>query len=319
MTFYGILLPLQHKYENMENNDVTEELKQRGFRSCVATAMRSVFGNLLPLAKDKWKVFAPLAVALAVLHTWLDNISAGMTYVGFEFHGVQFAIITILAVVVYLLLGAGFFAVINRRSLAWNLKRELFLVPVNLLFVILFMIVAVAAGVGITTMHTDPNKVPLLDAILVSMVTLPLFLVFYLPMSYVNCRYMFEPQMKLRRQFGESYGAGMRSWGFIFAASFLAALCCLVMTVVLCLPALVIQVILNVSAYGKAAYGDPVGLPSYFVAIDLVVSLYSSVVYVVMGLFTAYTLYYIYQTVGYRRNMRIERKKQKMLAEQNEQ
>lgn len=300
----------------MEDNETNKEMKLRGFRSCVATAMQTVFGNITGLIKGNWKMLLPLTVILAIIHTCFDCIMPGIMYVGFEFHGIQLMIISVLSFVANFLAYVLAYSIVNKQGIAWNLKRLLWLLPINVAFAIMFVLLGIAASFIYAYLSKDPAQIPLLSIIAIFLLTVPVAVIFCLPMMFVNCRYMMEPKLKLRKSFGESYAAGMRSWGFIFATYFAASLCSMIIATVLCSPAIIINTVLNVSSYGTAAYGDPSGLPSYLVPLDFVVSLYTSAIYITLLLFITYTGYYVYQTVSCKLIARNERKN--MLSETTE-
>lgn len=283
-------------------------MKLRGFRSCVSTAIRAVFGNLTELIKENWKMLLPLIVVMAALRTCFDNIMPGMMYVGFEFKGLQLMIISVLSLITYFLAYAVAYSIINKQGVVWNIKRLLWLLPVNIAFAMTFVILGIVAGLIYTYFCKNPAQIPILNIIVVFLLASPIAFIFCLPVTFVNCRYMMEPELKLRKSFGESYAAGMRNWGFIFITYFVATLCSMLICAVLCSPSIIIQTVLNVSSYGTAAYGDQSGLPLYFMPLDFIISLYSSTVYMIILLFVTFTGYYVYQTVSCRLIARKEMK-----------
>lgn len=299
----------------MEDNKTNMEIKLRGFRSCVSTAMRTVFGNITNLIKGNWKMLLPLIILMAAINTCFDSIMPGIMYVGFEFHGLLLLTISILLIIAYFLAYAVAYSIINKQGIMWNIKRLLWLLPVNFAFALTFTILGLIAGFIYASFSKNPMQIPLLNMIGIFLLTVPVAVIFCLPLAFVNCRYMVEPKLKLRKSLWESYAAGMRNWGFIFITYFAAILCSMILAAVLCSPTIIIQTVLNVSSYGTAAYGDLSGLPSYFIPLDFVISIYSSMIYVIILLFTTYTGYYVYQTVICKLLARKEMRKQ--LADSN--
>lgn len=281
----------------MEDIEKNTDMKLRGFRSCVATAMQTVFGNIVKLAKENWKIILPLILTMAVINTCSDYIMPGIMYVGFEFHGKLLMTIVILSLITNFLSYSLAYSIVNKQGFVWNIKRLLRLLPLNIAFVIAYIILGVAASFIYASLSKNPAQIPLLNILGIFLLIVPVGIIFSLPLTFINCRYMVEPKLRLRKFFKEGYAAGMRNWGFIFVTYFVATLCCVIIAAVLCSPTIIIQTVLNVSSYGTAAYGDPTELPSYFFLLDFMVSLYSSAIYMTLLLFATYTGYYVYQTI----------------------
>lgn len=273
------------------------DFKIRGYRSCISSAFYAVTNNLRALTLAHWRMFLLLIVCMSALDVWVQYILPGATYVGFELKRGQMMAACAFAFIVYLVVSSTLMSVINRRTLLWNVVRNIKLIPVNLLMFLVYIVLTVVCSVIYIRCSDNPTRILLFNIFALAALLLVVYFVIALPMSYVNMKYMMEPGAKMRRMFFSSYKAGMRSWGFIFVVLFLAMLCVTMAYSVICVPVLVMQLIQNISSMGMATNGDSAGLPWYFMLLYFVISLCVSFVKIYLQLFLVYAMYYVYQTI----------------------
>ncbi len=278
-------------------NETGKEYRKRGYRSCVSAAIHDTANTLRHTTKRTLLCLAAAVVAMSALYTWMLTLIPGVMYVGFEFKGTQFAVCSALMAVLAFAVGASLFSAVNGKTAAWNILRGMKLIPVNLLFLILYALVG--AGCCLAYLYTKQNmaEVKLTTLLEIYAMVSPLLFVFMLPMTYVNTKFMLEPETKIRKTFRRAYAAGFRSWGFTFATVFLAALCIFIADAILCLPAYISLLIENIAAYGTAAYGDATGLPTTFYAMSFAIFIFAVAVRISIQVFATHTAKYIYQTV----------------------
>lgn len=281
----------------MEKEEIKNNMKRRSYRSCISSAYREVKNNLLSITQGYWKLFAVVAVIQGLLSAWMSTLTAGAMYVGFDFKGFQLSICTVLQLATFIALYGSIFTLINGKGIWWNIKRFVKTLPTSILFVAIYLIIAAIAAYVYILSSKDPANIPIINLIVIACLILPILMIITIPLTFVYCKYMVEPKMKLRRNFFRSYINGFRSWGFMFITIFLSTLCIMLFTLVLCLPEYVLAIIQNIAAYSSAANGDPLGLPSYLPAINFIASTWGSMVRIYTVVFYTYVVYYMYQTI----------------------
>ena len=281
----------------MDREEKKEEYRKRGYRSCVSSAMRDTLSSLHRTTKGHLLCFVVAAAAVSALYTWMLTLMPGMAYVGFEFKGMQFAVSSLLMVVLAFVVASSLFSMVNGKKVAWNIRRGLKLVPINSVFLILYVVLGAVFCFAYMFTRQNVAEIKLTTLLGLFGLALPLLLVFVLPMIYVNVKYMLEPDSRIMGIFRSSYAVGFRSWGFLFATMFLVSLCIFIADVVICLPAYLLVLIENISAYGIAAYGDSVSLPAAFYIASFFIFLFVSLVRICLQIFFTHTVSYVYQTV----------------------
>lgn len=288
----------------MEKETIETNLKRRSYRACVADAYRSTRDNLWKMTKKYWKLIAVAVVVQGALSSWMSSLSMGITYVGFEFKGVQFMLCAALTTIATFVEFAAMYFLANGKSMLWNIKRMLRLVPLSLLATLIYLILAAGASFVYVMLDKDPANIPLTRLLTIALLVLPVFSIFYLPLSFAFNRYMFEPESKLLKTLKPSYAAGFRSWGFIFITLFLSALCAFIYLFIFSIPTSVLAGVRSVAAVSSIMNGDPVGLPSYLWVFDFIGGVWGNLVTIYAWAFSVYVLRNIYETVKCKMNDR---------------
>lgn len=271
--------------------------KRRSYRSCIAEAYRHVAGNLWTITKRNWRWFLGLALVGGLLANWEDSVVRSATYVGFDSSPLQMLLLTVVQVAYNFALAAVVYGLINGKNVLHNVRRLLNTVPMVLAFLLAIAAFAVAALVAYALCGKNPEVVPaslVAGGILVAFVVA---LAVILPAGVVVCKYMVEPQAKLRKIFRKTFASAFRAWGFIFVTLFLAQLCVFIVYFAACLPNLLLHLAYSLSAYGMASMGDPDGLSAGFYVLRGICSFFSSGVMIYLMAFMTYALYFVYQTV----------------------
>lgn len=302
----------------METEETNTSTKVRGVRSCVADALKTVTKNFVQISKARWKPFLILSVTFAILKTWGDGLQAGVLFVGYELKTTQSIVSFLLSVIAGLMFWAVVLSIINNRSYKWNMLRLLKILPSNLSMMAASLFVGIAASTAyVMALGTAQTPIALVIA-----AGLPAFfimsLLLYVPMTYVSCRYMIEPSLSLRKSFWKTFGEGFRGWGFMFLTILALFFCISLITLTLGLPSITMWAITMMSQWGVAAYGDPTGLPEYYVAIDFVANLYFYLLFIYMSIFSTKALCHATQTVTYKNKIRKELKAKAKAAKTEE-
>lgn len=281
----------------MDIEENKERYKKRGYRSCVSSAMYDTITSLRGVTKRRLFCFVAVAVVMSALYTWMLTLMPGAVYVGFEFKDWQFLVCTILIVMLVFVVASSLFSILNEKRAIWNICRGLKLVLLNFFFLILYIIFCAFCCLAYMFIQQNESEIKLATLLGVFGLSLPLLFAFVLPMIYVNAKYMLEPNCRIMGIFRYAYTVGFRSWGFLFATIFLVSLCVLIADTVLCLPAYLLVLIENISAYGTAAYGDPAFLSVTFYVVSFFIFLFVSLVRICLQIFFTRTVGYVYQTV----------------------
>ena len=276
----------------------TKEFKRRSYLSCISAAYRFVAGDFLNIYKSNWKIFFTFAVASGILGTWGMTLAPGATYIGIDLEPTELTLCGVLVAVLNLVLAAAAYSGINKRGNTWNIMRSLKFLPFALAFVLLYAVITAVACFMYLSQIKDPASVPLLTVLGIAGCVGLVWIFVCLPLSYVNVKYMVEPETDLTKIFGSSYVVGIRHIWFIFTTNFLAVLCACIVRLVLCLPVFVMLFALNISSFGTAAYGDESGMPGYFIPLYLLFSLVAGLVDVYIAVFVIRVNYHVYETIG---------------------
>ena len=273
----------------------------RGYRSCVYSAMCEMIHSLRSTNKKNILVYSVMAVLMASLSTWMLFLTPGAMYVGTEFKGGQIVLCSTLIIAFGLIIMSFFYGKINNKGTIWSLIRCLKLIPINIVFVIVYILISIISCYVYLSFVTNAVDVKLITILGIFGVISPLLFAFMLPMVYVNTKSLMNQDCSISRSFRQSYVEGSRNWGFIFATCFLAILCYFIVDFLACIPFYIIQLIYNIAVYGEIAYNDSVGLPTYFGVMTFFMAFFSSFVRLFLFTFIVYVNYNIYQTIECRK------------------
>ncbi len=213
------------------------------------------------LKKTWWAVLADAVMTALCLYIRFPN--KGLHDWGEESPMASFVlqtVIYVLCAVTGILTGAAFWRWVNRKTLWQNLKRYLAIRVVSDL-------VACVVALGISWAGTAVGG-PVAKATVVLSVVMTL--VVLLPFGYLQPRLMLLGEGEKLHPW-RSYVTGIRHGGSIFMLGFLGTLIVAVVTCVLFIPAVILYGAQTLSQLG-ALDGDPLGTPSYFTPLLLVVT-----------------------------------------------
>ncbi len=213
------------------------------------------------LKKTWWAVLADAVMTALCLYIRFPN--KGLHDWGEENPMASFVlqtVIYVLCAVAGILTGAAFWRWVNRKTLWQNLKRYLAIRVVSDL-------VACVVALGISWAGMAVGG-PVAKATVVLSVVMTL--VVLLPFGYLQPRLMLLGEGEKLHPW-RSYVTGIRHGGSIFMLGFLGTLIVAVVTCVLFIPAVILYGAQTLSQLG-ALDGDPLGTPSYFTPLLLVVT-----------------------------------------------
>lgn len=281
--------------------------KSRSYTACLSEAHRMLFDNIRSIFSRTWIYCLALALVSAAylslyIHAMLYGSSTWLTVAL-----CAVSLITLCAEIAYY---ARAMFVVNGQPMKWNIKRCTILTAYYIAFCIVMAFVY-AAVFYVVTMAKQPAT--LYDMMPTFYILGGVSVVIYLlllPFIYVGMKYLVETDSKLEKIIFKSYKTGLRHWGLIFTALFLATLCAIICAVLVSAPMFIVLAANSLSVYGVNFIGDPTGLPSYFTVIQFVVYALTFFIWAYINMFIIFVCYFLYGSITTR-----EKEKNEMLNE----
>lgn len=291
----------------MDNIKQASLSKSRSYIACLSEANKMLFGNIRTIFSRTWIHCTVLAVVTAIyISLYLHAMLYGYTMTTKIGVGI-FSLLMLAVSVVYF---SRIMFLVNGRPMKWNLVRstKLTICDVCLNIILLLIYSGVTYLVVQSKQPTDIIQLqPMFTVFGASALIISLLL---LPYVYVIFQYMMEPESKLRKIIFKSYTIGLRHWGLIFIALLLAALCIFICSMLVSIPMLIILSANSLSVYGVNYLGDPTGLPSYFIVIQLIVFILTFFIWSYINIFTIFVGYFLYGSIETREKEKKDAKKE---------
>lgn len=290
----------------MNSEELYNNYKKRSFRSCISSAYKSVIDNIRKTTRENWKLFLVISFALGLFQTWGLTLSSGILYTGFKFKPLPLVLYCIAIFILYLVISARAFSILNKHKLTWNTLRLLKTLPVTFVFLLCYAVVFAVTAYLYIANSNNPANIPLLNIIGIALLLLPVLYIFSLPLSFVYTKYLVEEKAKINNMFFREYMNGLRNWGFLFTTQFLGGLCIILFEATICLPDHLLTLACNISYIGTSSFEDPSGLPEYFYILTALTKTVFYFVRIYVWIFVIYIFYYSYQTIILRTSDRIK-------------
>ncbi len=188
-------------------------------------------------------------------------------------------------------------SLLNARSFRHNLRRALSCYGVLLtLFTIVGLIVFVGEmliGFQMAEKGVTPERMQTVGRALSCGVTGVLFVV-SLPLAYSAMSYIINEKTKLREILSSGYLYGLRHWGYLFTAAFLAGIISLLIILVISAPTFILSAAVSIDDYGTMIMGDESGLPSKFQLLVWMTNFITTFVLSYVGVWLFFVFYYTY-------------------------
>lgn len=280
-----------------------EELnKNRSYGGCIKASYKAMADNLKELFRKTWTVALTYAAAGALM---------GTTAMCFHSTPQLPALSALPFIIATLLLFAKICAIVNGKSMGWNLRRAItsHIVAYIALLAITAVALMVMYGIFYALMTQGKHNADL--PMIMSLTTLAAVgiatIIIILPLSYAIIKYQFNPELRLRKMFGKAVNTGFRHWGLMFAVTVIIGMITLIIQLILFSPCNILITASVLSAYGQSV-GDPSGLPSYFPALAFVSSLLAYFCMAFLFMWLIFGIYYTYGTIETRENERLKAK-----------
>jgi len=187
-------------------------------------------------------------------------------------------------------------ALLTRRSMKWNLLRNLKAVACVLIVTgAVSAIIMSVVFLGVTY-GTGAEHKPVLLAMVTGAAVLFIFVAF-IPLVYGMMKYIMEPDTKLWKVFTTFYAVGFRHCGFLLIVLVTVSLFTFAASLAVMLPSLVLSYAGIMSEIGVIKYGDPRGLPAYYPYLSFIISLITSFISLYINIINIFAAYYIYGSV----------------------
>lgn len=291
----------------MENIKQAAIGKSRSYTACLSEANKMLFDNIRVIFGRTWIFCTVLAVVASV---YVSLYLHAMLYGGNTALNISIGILSLIMLGAEIAYYARVMFLINGRPMKWNLAR---CANLAMCYIGFYLIVGLLyAGVTYAVVSTQqPADLTRLQPMFMAFGAASLVIAFMmLPYVYVAMKYMMEPESKLRKIIFKSYATGLRHWGLIFIALFLAMLCVAVCATLVSIPMFIVMAANMLSVYGVNFLGDPTGLPSYFTAIQIVVFAMTTFILSYISIFTVFVCYFLYGSIETREKEKNEAKKE---------
>lgn len=314
----------------MKINDL---IKHRSVTACMKEAYSLMTGNVKNLLKSTWWAFMIYAFMVAFM-VYLRTPNKMLHDWGEENMMLSFCLQTVVyigVVVTAFLMGAAVWRWLTDKPFGRMMKR---FTAVYLASAVISFVVTFAATFGLTCFYLtafitapgsaaatgsaamaetaaagSPSLLIIVLFALAIVVAIVLCMAVSLPFAYLTPKYMLQEKGEKLRPW-KSFKCGFRHMGSIFKMGFLGSLVILVAGILIYIP-LAILIGAQVSAQMGTLEGDPVGTPSYFTFLFIVVTalLLFVFAYILHWLFISYT--YLFGSIE-----NDEKKKTEMLSSQ---
>lgn len=279
----------------MDNLKQASISKSRSYTACLSEAHSMFFDNIRNIFSRTWAYCLVLALVSAVylslyIYVMLYGNNTGVT--------IALCVASLATLAAEIAYYAKVISLVNGRPMKWNIARCTNIAACYIAFCVVLVSVYAFVAYGVV-MAKQP----------VSLVEMqPLFYIFggvsiivmflLLPFIYVAMKYLMEPESRLGKIIFKSYKTGLRHWGLIFTALFIATLCASVCAVLVSIPMFIVLAANSFSVYGVNFIGDPTGLPSYFTAIQLVVFTLTFFIWEYVNIFILFVCYFLYGSIS---------------------
>lgn len=314
----------------MKINDL---IKHRSVTACMKEAYSLMTDNIKNLLKSTWWAFMIYAFMVAFM-VFLRTPNKMLHDWGEENMMLSFCLQTVVyigVVVTAFLMGAAVWRWLTDKPFGRMMKR---FTAVYLASAVISFVVTFAATFGLTCFYLtafitapgsaaatgsaamaetaaagSPSLLIIVLFALAIVVAIVLCMAVSLPFAYLTPKYMLQEKGEKLRPW-KSFKCGFRHMGSIFKMGFLGSLVILVAGILIYIP-LAILIGAQVSAQMGTLEGDPVGTPSYFTFLFIVVTalLLFVFAYILHWLFISYT--YLFGSIE-----NDEKKKTEMLSSQ---
>ncbi len=287
--------PQVAEMENKEKENETLYVR-RDISDCLGAAWTLVSTNTKRVCKTMAIPVILFAVAMAVYAHSVLNVALGSVQLAmggpapelsamdiFEFVGG----IILMIVVSFYLYGACL-ALLNGKSVRYNVWRyiKLTLFALAVITILMMVIAGVSAGVMAASIKAGTLLLYLL---------IFAFLFACVPMTYTGMKYLLEEDKKVSVVF-KDYRKGAKHYWFILGTLLLTMIVVYVVSLIAQMPMCIAVVVKVFSSMGESM-GDPSGLPVSFGSIFLATGFLSALVQGAMMIYIIFVQYYIYGSV----------------------
>lgn len=291
----------------MENLKQSAISKSRSYTACLSEAHRMLFDNIKLIFSRSWMYCAALAM---ILSAYLSIYINAMLY-GYTTTLMWWAIfVSILALCAGVAYHARIMHLINGHSMKWNIIRYSTVTGCYIALVLLISLIYAAVIYGVVMVKQPVNILQLQPLLITLAGVYVVILLLLLPYIYGIMKYLMEPECTLKEMIFKSYKAGMRHWGLIFIALFLTILCIMVCAMLVSIPMFIVTTANALSVFGVNFLGDPTGLPSYFIAIQVIVFALTFFIWAYINIFTIFVCYFLYGSIKTKEKEKIEAEKE---------
>lgn len=294
--------------------DTSNLLKYRSVTACMKASYDLLSNNIKSFLKKTWVAFLVFAIFMSLfmffrmpnlaLHNWGEaNPWSSFLIQTFVY----------LACIVSDFIAASvFWSWLNKKGVMSNLANVFFTGILFGLIVVVLCLWAPTFNMGLVAgyaakaipAHQSLTTIYVISGI-IGIVNIILAFLCIVPFGYIVPKWMLRENGEPIRIW-QWYKCGLRHFGALFKAEFLGALILLILYLLISIPCIIIGYVQIESQLG-ALDGDPLGVPSYFTLLFLVVFIITNFLYFYLGSWFGLTFAYLYGSIEVQEKEKRER------------
>ena len=239
--------------------------KNRSFSSCILAAYKLMGENIKTILSSTWlpflllAVFSSIAFVINIPHPAITSFALSHPLLTL----IIWAACLLASIVCEIWAFARLSSMLNEKPRRWNFIRMALLWLNNLVIgIVVGGIIATLILLALRHLGCSPIKFIVDNWLLLTVAAVVVTLLF-LPLIYINMRYIFNDGARYWADFPKSYKRGLRHLGLIFLTVLISGIICGIIVCVIFLPLFILQTALFFSSAGQLM-GDAPGLPGYF-------------------------------------------------------
>ena len=272
--------------------------KNRSFSSCLNTAYEWFCDNFRTIFRATWlpvllySIFGGFSIICTLRDARVEAFaekSPGLFLTLFCLANIGVLVFSVWA-------WGRFFSLLNGMTCKKNIIRLLIILLCDI--VIGCIIGAfIVGGVWLLTRHKEITPMAFIaDNWLICLICFIVIMLLSLPFSYAGARYMMKTDATYLPDLPKTYPTGLRHLGFIFITTLITGIIIGIIGLVVFMPQTILMMAQIISALG-VQFGDPSGMPSYFIPLHGVTTALTSALFFYLTVYTMLVTVFMYSSI----------------------
>ena len=272
--------------------------KNRSFSSCLNTAYEWFCDNFRTILRATWLPVLLYSIfgGLSILCTLRDARVEAFAEQSPGLFITLFSLANIGALVFSLWAWGRFFSLVNGMTCQKNIVR---LLIIFLCDIVIGCIVGafIVGGVWLLIRHNNITPIAFLaDNWLICLLCFIVLVLLSLPLAYAGARYMMKTDATYLPDLPKTYPTGLRHLGFIFITTLITGIIIGIIGLVVFMPQSILMIAQIISAIG-VQFGDPSGMPTYFIPLHGVTTALTSALFFYLTVYTMLVIVFMYGSI----------------------